>query len=477
MTSALAYLPAPAPGVFVPEILGEPAAKGIPKGSPKSLDALRLQMGEIVAAGRNAGPSLSTGIPHLDQELGGGIPRGRVTEVTGSLGAGKTALLRQVVARVLAAGQWVAWIDARRTLAPQPWAELGKRFVVVRPREVKRAAWCADLLLRSGVFALVVLDGAPIVARNVGFRLAQIARERDAAFVVMSEEEKATRISGTLRLRVERGVAILAHTSVQPPALLRPQRLRQSIRQSGRRRSGSEHAPPLSAPSTLTISSLKSGHSLEVACAVPASLARSLCAHPEIPDRRGVALGSRRPWAPKSGSNTHEQEGHAVSWGGLGAATVDHAGGRPGATTFDRAPEQRAAIAARGNTSHLDAITSATRSTEHTTSHDTHIDTTRTPIRSDTRSLDNTRPLTAADIERSQREVDRIARNWSRFARGRHRAAESTWGRPTRRERARERTGAHLESHLGQGWGKLVGKGRVEPKPRPPLGRVAEGVG
>ena len=408
MTAALSFLPAAAP-LF----LGEKQAK------VHTLNSLRQRIDQVVAEGRNQGPPLPTGIQPLDHALGGGLPRGRITEITGALGTGKTALLRQVVARVLAADQWVAWIDARRTLAPQPWANLGKRFVVIRPREWKRAAWSADILLRSGVFALVVLDGAPIVARNVGFRLAQIARERDAAIVVMSDVDKTTRINGTLRLRVAQGAA------------------------------------------GLTISSLKSGHSFEVPCAVPSSMARSLCAHPEIPDRRGVARGSRRPWAPKTGTNVHEQEQHAVSWGGLGAAAVDHAHGRPEAESAD------SGIQAGNEPRH-----NATPQRQYAASINSSA--TGPAIRPDGRHVDN---LTPHEIERLQRHTDHVARNWSRFTRGRRRAAESTWGRQTRRERARERTGAHLESHLGQGWGKLVGKGRVEPRPRSSLGRVAEGVG
>jgi recombination protein RecA len=409
------------------------------------LAALRLRMHEVVAEGRQAGAPAPTGLGALDGLLDGGIQRGRVTEITGTMGAGKTALLHRVVAHSLAQGQWVAWIDARRTLAPAPWAGLGKRFVVVRPREWKRAAWCADLLLRSGLFSLVVLDGAPVVARSIGFRLAQLARERDAAFVVVSDEEKATRISGTVRLRVERGRA-----ATRSPAF--------SAGRNFRRRTPEGTPSPIT--DAITISSLKSGNSVEVACAVPFSLARCVCAHPEIPDRRGVARGSRRPWAPKSGSNEHEQ--HQVAWGGIGIAAENstaHTAGHHTAT-------------GSGN---------ATHDPTHDATHDAAHDATRPAVRPDRRPLngtrDGTRQLTAADIERSQRETDRIARQWSRFQRGRRRAAESTWGRPTRRDSARHRTGAHLESHLGQGWGKLVGHGRIEPRPRPALGRVAEGVG
>src|SRR5690606_30107148 len=76
---------------------------------------------------------------------------------------------------------------------------------------------------------------------------------------------------------------------------------------------------------TLIVSSLKSGRSVEVSCVVPVSptMACRLCAHPEIPDRRGVARGSRRPWAPKAGHNESEQERYGVTWGGIGAAAND----------------------------------------------------------------------------------------------------------------------------------------------------------
>ncbi|MEP6781813.1 MAG: hypothetical protein ABJC26_18075, partial [Gemmatimonadaceae bacterium] len=144
--------------------------------APTDLATLRAEVATIVAGGRGAGPAWPIGVPELDIALGGGVPRGRVTEVVGTLGAGKTSLVRQLVARVLAEGGWVAWIDATRTLAPQELAGLGERLVVVRPRDHTRGAWCADLLLRSGVFALVVMDGAPVLSRVVGVRLSQLAR-------------------------------------------------------------------------------------------------------------------------------------------------------------------------------------------------------------------------------------------------------------------------------------------------------------
>src|SRR6185436_14030553 len=103
-----------------------------------SLTELRAHVATIVAGGHSAGAPWPTGVNGLDAALGGGVPRGRVTEVVGTMGAGKTSLVRQLVARVLVAGGWVAWIDATRTLAPQELAGLGERLVMVRPRDHTR---------------------------------------------------------------------------------------------------------------------------------------------------------------------------------------------------------------------------------------------------------------------------------------------------------------------------------------------------
>src|SRR5205085_8038513 len=59
------------------------------------------------------GRTLPTGVEALDARLvGGGLPRGRLTEVVGARGSGKVTLLRQIVARTLSEAGWVAYIDA-----------------------------------------------------------------------------------------------------------------------------------------------------------------------------------------------------------------------------------------------------------------------------------------------------------------------------------------------------------------------------
>ena len=83
------------------------------------LDALRA----LLPAPLPQAPGMPTGIDALDRALApGGFPRGRLTEITGA--TGKLTLLRRVVDAAVARGEWVAYIDASRTLAPRDWAHL-----------------------------------------------------------------------------------------------------------------------------------------------------------------------------------------------------------------------------------------------------------------------------------------------------------------------------------------------------------------
>jgi hypothetical protein len=259
-------------------------------------------------------PALPTGVAALDAVLvGGGLPRGRLSEIVGPTGSGKTTLARAIVESAVAAHGWVAYVDAQRTLDARDWVHLGdaEGVWIIRPRDVGRAAWCTDVLLRSGAFALVVLDGAPMLTKSAAVRLTRLARESNAAFVVLGDRTgAASQLGGAVRLHVERTTP--GKRRHPPPP--------------------TPHSPPStggewgvggeSTTRTIGVRVEKGGtlRTVEVSCAI--GVARRLCTHPEVPDRRGVARGpaggNRRAHARRAASPPADVAGrgtpaHAVA--------------------------------------------------------------------------------------------------------------------------------------------------------------------
>jgi recA bacterial DNA recombination protein len=177
---------------------------------PKLHVALPQQLERLLPA-RSRG--LAFGIPALDRLLPLGVPRGQITALDAPLGSGGTALLLALAETTLQSGEGVALVDAERSLAPQAAAHLAVlgQFWVIRPRGALGAWWCADVLLRTGAFALVVVDQASAPARHVAVRLQRLARDKDAALVIRradgrtggrAEELHADTIRPSVRLSV-----------------------------------------------------------------------------------------------------------------------------------------------------------------------------------------------------------------------------------------------------------------------------------
>jgi hypothetical protein len=257
---------------------------------PTSLATLKEQLAQVLCPDTPEAPGLATGIDPLDAVLPGhGLPRGRLTELLGARGSGKTTLLRAFVEQTARHGLWVAYVDARRTLAPRDWAHqnlMTRGVWMVRPKAAAAGAWCADVLLRSGAFALVILDGAPPLTRQIAVRLTRLAREADASFVVAAEDEqRATMLGGALRLRVER----------VPHARARPTRRRHEHtedRGSTRSRAAPHAGSAGSGMMVITVEKGGAHRTIEVSYVV--SVARRLCTHSEVPDRRGAARSGAR---------------------------------------------------------------------------------------------------------------------------------------------------------------------------------------
>ena len=113
---------------------------------------------------------IPTGSLSLDIALGvGGIPRGRIVEVFGPEGSGKTTVSLHIIAEAQRAGGITAFIDAEHALDPTYARALGvniDELLVSQPDSGEQALEIADLLVRSGALDLVVIDSvAALVPR------------------------------------------------------------------------------------------------------------------------------------------------------------------------------------------------------------------------------------------------------------------------------------------------------------------------
>jgi recombination protein RecA len=116
-------------------------------------------------------PVYSTGCAAIDEITGiGGLPRGRVTEVYGPEGGGKTTLVLQVIAEAQRQGGRVVFIDAEHALDTQYAQALGvdiEKLLISQPDCGEDALEIAGLMIQSGGIALVAVDSvAALVPRN-----------------------------------------------------------------------------------------------------------------------------------------------------------------------------------------------------------------------------------------------------------------------------------------------------------------------
>jgi recombination protein RecA len=113
---------------------------------------------------------IPTGALALDRALGaGGIPRGRVSEVYGPEGAGKTTLAQHIVAEAQKRGGVAAFIDMEHALDPAYAAKCGvdvDELLISQPDTGEQALEIAETLIRSGAVDIIVVDSvAALVPR------------------------------------------------------------------------------------------------------------------------------------------------------------------------------------------------------------------------------------------------------------------------------------------------------------------------
>jgi hypothetical protein len=118
-----------------------------------------------------------TGVPDLDARLGGGFPRGQLSEIIGSPSSGRSSLLLSMIAAATARGELAAVVDALDMLDVESAAAAGvslDRLLWIRGHVVSNPGMCRDmnqraleqairalaLVLQAGNFGLVAFDAA-----------------------------------------------------------------------------------------------------------------------------------------------------------------------------------------------------------------------------------------------------------------------------------------------------------------------------
>lgn len=133
----------------------------------QALDDIRSKFGDgsIMRLGeRNTAnvEVIPTGILPLDVALGiGGLPRGRIVEIFGPEGSGKTTLALHAIAEAQKAGGVAAFIDAEHALDPRLAAALGvqiESLYLSQPDSGEQALFILETLVRSGAVDIVVVD-------------------------------------------------------------------------------------------------------------------------------------------------------------------------------------------------------------------------------------------------------------------------------------------------------------------------------
>jgi recombination protein RecA len=111
---------------------------------------------------------ISTGSISLDMALGvGGVPRGRVIEIYGPEGGGKTTLALHIIAEAQKRGGVGAFIDAEHALDPDWAKKIGvnmEDLLISQPDSGEQALQIVESLVRSGEVDVVVVDSVAALA-------------------------------------------------------------------------------------------------------------------------------------------------------------------------------------------------------------------------------------------------------------------------------------------------------------------------
>lgn len=113
---------------------------------------------------------ISSGSLLIDKILGGGIGKGRITEIYGMESSGKTTLSLQFAAQCQKAGGRVAYVDVENALDVAYAEHLGvdvNNMIFTQPSSGEQALDIVDTLAKSGEIDLIIVDSVAALTPQV----------------------------------------------------------------------------------------------------------------------------------------------------------------------------------------------------------------------------------------------------------------------------------------------------------------------
>lgn len=155
---------------------------------------------------------LPAGSPALDALTGGGLPRGRIVELSGPRGSGRMSAVLAMTAAVQATGELTALVDVADALDPRSACAAGvalPRLLWVRPQSLVDGLRAADWILDAGGFGLVTLYLAGTMLWRVRgdapwIKLARRAETARSSLIVVGDRPLVGTVAA-LSLASERG--------------------------------------------------------------------------------------------------------------------------------------------------------------------------------------------------------------------------------------------------------------------------------
>src|SRR5262245_50613306 len=155
--------------------------------------------------------TVPTGIAPLDT-LTGGLPRGAITEIIGSVSSGRTSTMVSILAEATAGDEVCALVDGNDTFDPKSASQAGlklNRLLWVRCSNLNQVLKATDLVLQGGGFGRVVMDLMDLSLSHIRsiplaswFRFQRTIEKTPTVLLVMSPES-VVQSAAALVLRME----------------------------------------------------------------------------------------------------------------------------------------------------------------------------------------------------------------------------------------------------------------------------------